>query len=286
MSPKKIIFIYGNCLVKILKEYLNMFLYDNYEIYTFYILDNINTFDKDIFLKTDIFIYQNVSELAFKNDDGKNFTSDKLLALLSTTCLTISFPSVYFSAYFPYNVSPTDVSLLPENIKQYIPNYCFDKTLFNMLIEHPCKSVDEIVTKLNEPDLYTDDFILQNLNITYNNLKTREKKNNIDVKLSDYLLDNCYNTRLCMTTNHPSKEVYSMIINQILKKLNETFGEKIDTVINSINDKMEKVSKPPILKCVSKYFNIIDNPPYYSLNIRFNNLKEYVTFYHKLMSGH
>lgn len=279
-KEKKGIFLYGNCLVKIIAEYIREATGDQYNIQTFYIMDSVGTFNMKALEQCNIFIYQHVSEKALHNQgyseiNTSDFSSENLLKLVPKSCIKISFPSVYFTAYFPKNISQVDFPKeFPYDLKKYVPNYCFDKTLFQLLLKQ--ESVENIVKVIMDPSLYSEKEIKKNLLNTYTNLKEREEYNKVDIPLSDYIFTNCSSTRLCMTTNHPSKEIFQIILQEISKLTD------IDiSCLDFSEDKMEKVGRPPILPSVSTFFGLVDNPPFYSLSHKFDSIEEYVQFFHK-----
>lgn len=280
-------YIYCNCFGKVLQEYLYKIkeFTDIYDIKVYYIMDNPNkTVDLNYLKNTDLFIYQHMSKNAFKEQDADFYCTDFIKKLLPYHCKKISIPSCYFDGYFIDGLSQDN---LPKRLKvskneqgkllcEYFPNYCFNKKLFNMLSSKI--DIDIILEKIQSDNFYNKSEIYNCINSSFNKFSEKEKSNNTDIPITEFLLENYKKKRLFNTTNHPSKYIYQYIIKELFKKLN--FNIIINEDIYDI-DLMKHSGRVPIFNCIINYLDIPKdfNSQYYIENNFFESLKEYITFY-------
>jgi hypothetical protein len=278
----KICYIYANCFGKVLKDYLENISDFNYEIKVFYMMDCISTIDINKIKICDLFIYQHMTTNALTNKTKElctnNFNTNEIVKLLPIYCVQISISSPYYSGYFVNGITQDklkNVNKIDSKHYIYFPNYCFNSILLVMLINN--KSTDEILQVLNNPKLYSKEFIINNAINSLNELKKREVTNNVDIRLSIYIESNFTEYRLFHTTNHPSKYIFNFVIGEIFKKINLS----LPNILNE-KDLMETNQKAPILQCIINTFNLNENefgPPYYIQGNKVDTLLEYILFY-------
>ena len=284
-------YIYANCFGKDLKLYLEQIpeftnIYN--EIHYFYVVDCVSKIDLEAIKNCKLFLYQHVSAEALKDNSGRNldisqYTSDSLVRILPKDAITISFPSPYFTAYFPYGVTLKDIP--NENLRNqypdHFPGYCFNRNLLEKLLQK--EAPQEIANYLNNPTLYSREEILKNVSTTFSNLEYREIKNRIDIPLSGFIRRNYKFKRLFHTTNHPTKIIFEYVIERILSILNIPHSEIILPF-----DNMMKYARVPILSCVKRALELPENEDFngsiYVNGIEIYSLFQYVKFYSDLFS--
>ena len=302
MSCKKQCYIYMNCFGKVLLEYLSA-IPEFASVYTmkiFYMMDSVTDVEMDVLEQCDLFLYQHISLTALtsntKNDVRTNldlslYTTDFIIcSVLPITCQKISVPSVYFSGYFYDSVAQTN---LPVQIKSsrtscgklcadYFPNYCFNAKLLNLAM-NPDISIEQIVTTLTNPQLYSKYDVLKNVETTLNNIKQRESHNKVDICLTEFIQTNFCKTRLFHTTNHPTVVIFEYVINEILKLIGLEFIR-----VTLTEDLMARTARVPILPTVKIALGISENDenfngPYYIHNQQIDTLQEYIEYYVNLL---
>ena len=210
---KKICIIYANCQNELLAEYLSKSALFNqeYSIKRFpahLLIQGKTTIPQHLLKQAKLFIYQPVKEA-----HGKA-SSKYLLDRLSADCQTISFPSLYFTGYFPqYYKNPHKKvikSIYPFGI---IPEG--DINIANILEQE--QNIDKIALQLQDADFYTSEFLINNLNSSLEELARRET--NLDVKVSQFIRDNYQQHRLFYVHNHPTDILGIYIVNKILNQI-------------------------------------------------------------------
>ena len=115
------VFLYGNCQLKIVSQYISDHPdVTDYESKLFYILKDVNEIKSIEHWLTDcdIFIYQNVSESTLKTKDEtlnvSDYTTSKLIERFKfKKCVCL--PSIYFAGYFPEPI-PTQLPIFNKDI--------------------------------------------------------------------------------------------------------------------------------------------------------------------------
>lgn len=282
-------YIYCNCFGKVLQEYLLMIqeFNDIYNIKVFYIMDDPKeTVDIEYLKNTDLFIYQHMSNNAFKKEDGAFYCTESIIKLLPVNSIKISIPSCYFDGYF---IDGINQNQLPKRLKEtkdkndklllceYFPNYCFNKKLFNMLSSN--LPIDILLKNIQSNNFYTKSEIYNCINNSFNRFS--EKESNTDIPLTKFILENYRKKRLFNTTNHPSKYIFQYIVKELFNKLN--FNININEHIYDI-DIMKYAGVVPIFDCTINYLQIPNdfNSNFYVHNHLLESIKDYIIFYKKL----
>ncbi len=209
---KKTCIIYANCQGRLLENYLSKSFTFNqqYSIKRFpvhILMAQGTTAPSQVLKQADLFIYQEVKEI-----HGIH-SSKHLLQKLPANCQRISFPSMYFTGYFPqYCKNPVNKAY-PNYPAGIIPHG--DSNIISMLNQG--KSRSEIIKSISDPDFYTQEFLLNNLQNTLAELIQRE--HNLSIKISEFIKDNYQHYYLFHTHNHPSNILGIYVVNQILKLL-------------------------------------------------------------------
>lgn len=244
------IFYYGNCQLAALSKYIDSIY--KHEIKIFYVLKNVSEIEKleNWLMDCDVFIYQNVKSDALIGNNVENFTSDNLIKKFKFN-KTICVPSIYFSGYFPEPIS-LQFPIFKNNNKllELLPNYTIGYKMWAIL-NLQLKSVD-IFSIISKDDFIHNQVLKDNFINSLYELRIREKNNNVDIIVSDFIEFNYHKSRLFHTTNHPSKYLFIFIVNEILKllKLEDLIQDNFDF------DVMETEKKIFILPCVKKFFQL------------------------------
>ena len=292
-TNENICYCYGNCqadvLCLLLKEH--PLLRDKYTFNHFFVGNSITTIDINLLYKTEIFIYQYVKDTTLKNDDNpdldrKLYTAEYIMEnYLPKTCACISFSSIYFNAYWPCSGSGY---LLDEHRKFSIdfPHFYIQDKLYE-LVQNLNLSENDILEKINDDHFICNNDIQSFFESTCKDLKAREIYNDVDISVSDYLIENFKKKRMMNTLNHPTIDVYDYLINKINEQLqlpatdyvlkNQKFTKIIDNIY-----------KIPIFACVTKHYDLNDSTfdsPFYILDKQFLSRDDfYLYFIRKIRS--
>ena len=211
---KKLCLIYANFQNELIAQYLSRSQHFNqeYRIKIFPVhrlIPQETTIPANVLKQARLFIYQPVN-----NVHGDRSTED-ILSKLPSNCQCISFPSLYFKGYFPqYCQNPVNQVIKPNHPYGVIPSG--DTNIISMLEEG--KSVPEIIERLSDPDFYSEEFLLNNLNETLGELAKCESQ--LSIKVSSFIKDNYQDYYLFHNHNHPTDILGIYVVNQILNLLN------------------------------------------------------------------
>jgi hypothetical protein len=281
-KAKQFCYLYGNCQTKILNCILSdhPIFKDKYIFHNFYVGDSISTLDIDILSKTQLFIYQYVKSHKLNNTDAPNldrtmYTVEYIIQnYLPKTCITISFPSIYFNVYWP-NVSI--IHSESENKPEYLrlqSNVC-------KLIENTNLPEDEILKAINDPYLIADEDIETSYIYCCESLQKRERDNKIDIPISEYLIENFKQFQLFNIFNHPTIYVFNYLTKKICERLQVPYNNYVlDDQKYIINCNM--AYRMPVLPCIMRYFNVNESqfnaPPFYIYGKKFFTDDEYYLY--------
>lgn len=128
---------------------------------------------------------------------------------LKDGAISISFPSAYFDGYFPHLQTLNGMVATLNLVHDYFIVYAYVIGL----------TEKEILSLMQRDDLYprqaSVDLALKSLE----NLRSREEKNKIDVRLSDFIANNYKARKLFNQFNHPKREVFRYLAESILAKI-------------------------------------------------------------------
>jgi hypothetical protein len=258
---KKNCIVYGNCQTEFIKLFLRQipefdrdYTIKHIECHILSI-DDIPELESTI-AQTNLFIYQPVS------DDYKNvpqLSTNYLKGLLPLNSIAISIPSAYFSGYNFEMFKLKTVNDVP--ISKPFPLH--DKNIIQLF--HEGKSVDETVKAITNENFYSEDFVKQNLESTIAELQKREQ--DLDIKISGFIVNNYHKARLFHTINHPSAIIIAYEVQQILKILKINVHKK--AILQLCNQQVLDYFAFPIYSSVAKHLGLQFN---YSPNYAFREL--------------
>ena len=279
-----ICYCYGNCQAKL----LNIFLQDHpvlknkYQFHYYYIGNSITTINIDLLRKTQLFIYQYVKDTTLPHDDAlyldsKQYTVEYIKQnYLPKTCISISFPSIFFDAYWPYMGFLSDAHSMHKNefFDGYVQNKLYE------LVQNANLSETDILNKVDDSHFIFD----FDMNLCYENscknLQIREQVNKVDIPLSSYLIENFKKIQLMNTLNHPTVHVFNYLINKIneLLKLEYTDYLLKDTKYNNFCDATYKI---PIFPCIVRHFGLenCNIGPFYVLTKPFQTRQDFYLYF-------
>tara|TARA_R110001583_G_scaffold17482_2_gene70654 strand:+ start:19782 stop:20696 length:915 start_codon:yes stop_codon:yes gene_type:complete len=167
------------------------------------IKDNTAQYVIDAVSECDLFIYQNVKE---SNVRPKNINSSYLLSIIKSDAKSISIPSIYFDAFFPHlggiNGWPSPLNLLHD----YNVAYCYYIGL----------SVEQTIDVINSNNFYTSKKVYELLENSISSLKEREVFHNLDIKVSNFIINNYRKKYLMHQFNHPTRVLLNFVAESIL----------------------------------------------------------------------
>ncbi|MEL6930513.1 MAG: WcbI family polysaccharide biosynthesis putative acetyltransferase, partial [Cyanobacteria bacterium J06600_6] len=246
---KKICIIYANCQNRLLAECLSKSTLFNQEYLikrfpAHLLIQGKKTIPEQILKKAKLFIYQPVKEV-----HGKA-SSEYILSQLSPDCQTISFPSLYFTGYFPQHYKKPNKrivkSIYPFGI---IPEG--DLNVANMLEQG--QNPNQIIEQLQHQDFYTSEFLRANVDSSLAELARRESS--LDIKVSQFIRDNYQQQRLFYVHNHPTDILGFYITNLILNKINLPQFDTQDLAANPAAGILDN-TQVPIYPSVIKHLQL------------------------------
>jgi len=175
---------------------------------------------------TDVLIYQHIQGDNFHNDIKTN----SLLKHLKPNAIQISFPSLYFDAYFPHLGIMTGLTGPLNLVHDFIIAYCFTKGL----------SSNDILSIIQNEKLYPKKFSLNTTLATIEAIKQRENNNECDIKITNFIQENFNKEKLFNQFNHPKKSVFKYIASKIFKII----GINIDSFVFSEKGHLDVISTP------------------------------------------
>lgn len=169
--------------------------------------------ESGIFRLTDIFFTQDVSK---DNRFWYKFSTEYLITLLRKDCTVITISNLFFMGYFPQYKklkNPSGVNFFRGKILD--STEYMDINILQMIIND--KSDDEIIKEITSPKYYHKEDLITSTKKELELFKNREQ--NIDIKMHDYLEKNWKNYLLFATSNHPTRKVMIEFSIRILNKL-------------------------------------------------------------------
>lgn len=246
---KKFCLIYANSQSDLIAKYLSKSQHFNQEylIKRFSIdllIEKGSRIPDELLKQAKLFIYQPVKDI-----HGDRSTQS-ILNKLPSDCQSISFPSLYFKGYFPqYCKNPVNQVIKPNYSFGVIPHG--DTNIISMLKEG--KNIPEIIERLSNPNFYSPEFLLANLNETLEELARRESQ--LSIKVSSFIKEHYQHNYLFHTQNHPTDIVGVYVVNQILKLLNlPSLGDEL-SIKNPFRGQLENF-QIPVYPSVIKHLNL------------------------------
>lgn len=242
--------IYGNCQTEIIA---NMLEY-NTEFHNRYVLLRVPQihlyrdeeqiqqifYQNAIMQKIDLFIYQNVKE---SNRFSAWLGVNNIMKQMSNNCKRLCIHNIYFDGYFIQYDADDNRYFNNMNHK----DFPYTDGIVHGLIKDK-KNIDEILKLINDTELMPRNEILAKCQESIDNLRQRE--NNVDIPIVDYIEEHYRKEQLFYTYNHPK----SKVIYEYAKRILETLG------INRIDEFTEeelnfefgtlRVNNFPIFPCV------------------------------------
>lgn len=230
IKKKKTCFLYGNCQMGAVYEYLkkNILSYEyDYNI-NFQVLSGEENLHLEKIQNADLFIYQPLK-------GHGEFDTDYIREHhLKPNCHCISFPYIYFLGYYP--------DFFTDKIYPYGSQKIIELVQQGSL-------VGEILIKTKDPNLIPDEYVFEKFHYSMNELRRREQFT--DVKLADFIANNYREHQLFLSVTHPANFLIKELIKQILEKM----GRSASPVDKNSFFKTEFYSKSPtgiIFPCVAK----------------------------------
>lgn len=149
--------------------------------------------------------------LIFMNSHAGEFPSSDIVALIPDTCERICIPSLFFNGYNPeiaYLRQPGSVLFYHDRIMlQYIHD--FDGFKGRLLVDE---------------DFFPESFSKDCVDASLTELAGRERKHNMDVRITDFIAEHYQRHRLFHVMNHPSVALIREVTARILGLLGITLN--------------------------------------------------------------
>ena len=265
---------YGNCQARVLSYLIqkSQYVQSNFRIIELKQVQKIRDEDLDTLIgsiqKLDILVYQKVK------GNSKQSTNN-LLKYTKSSCQKICIPSCYFEGYNP--------ELTKIKINNYPVNNPFTGQLHDIFIlsnylklnnnDNKTIKIDDVFYDLSLYDrLFLDNFFQW----TVKQLRDREEKNKVDIKISPYIINNYKKERLFVDTNHPCPSLYLYIFQEIFNLLQIDVDFEREFTLEDLNEAEhghghQYAIYPSVFKHLNLKFNI-DNT--YQFNNTIFNRKQ------------
>lgn len=178
-------------------------------------------------------------------------SSSKVLTYLSDSCVSFSFPPLYFDGYFPQLEMFQEVKS-PLNL---VHDFFIMKFFLEGASSHDCEKIisdDSLISEKNSKKYFAESIW---------RLENREKLQNIDFPVSNFIRDNALSYKLFNQFNHPRKPVFQYLKTKIFERLGLAGADaEIDWEGPGYLDGI----RCPVLPCMEK-----------NLGVKFLNEKSY-----------
>ncbi len=206
---KKKYTIFGNCQTTALNMYLNenKYFHELYEYQPVKLVHLISKHEveelRETFMQCDLIIYQHIAD----NYHISQLATSRLLVGIDAQF--ISFPSLYFNAYFPH----LDVMNGTTSVLNAVHDY-------NILCGY-LFSIDEnsLFNLIQDETFYSKDLSSKLLENALSELVSREKLYTLDIKVDTFIKNNYKDHRLFHQFNHPSRKIFEYIREEIFSLL-------------------------------------------------------------------
>ncbi len=237
-TSKKIAGILCNCQGEILFQMLlkqKCFLKNYYVLLLpplYYIKEkSISCICEGIFHELDLFIYQFVKPTFYQ----PFFATQNIIPMLKNKCRRICIPDLYFDGYFPqisHIEKPANALLRDLNgdtIFQVRDNF-IERTYEQTKSIRKTKEL--LLSEINSGMVFDNKMIINHWNHAVARMMDAEK--NVDLKISDYLLDHIKKRRLFVAAHNPVNELMYVEIERLMELLDLPFDpfEYRDGIMN------------------------------------------------------
>lgn len=213
---KKLCILHGNCHMAVIKSFLNSCanffnnycIYDNPPIYEM----AEEKFSKEALENCDLFIHQDIRT---DNRYGVELSDEYILKKIK--CKEITVPNLfgYGRIYYPqFKVNSNNQAIANGADKNGM--FPHADTVIDSLSEKKY-DVDSIIEICESKRAFSEDFIISNFKEYMEIIRNRDE--DWDVKVYDYILENYRNTLLFYDVGHPTNEVLQFISYGILDRL-------------------------------------------------------------------
>lgn len=214
---KKIAVIYGNCHIAPIKEGLeNSELFANeYGFYPLHLIQTIYSLggmdlNSCVFEYCSLFIHQDIRN---SNKFGYEYSSESLLKRVNPKACVIAIPNLYG---LPKWMFPQIDKLLPEKRIRGQAYFSFRDKFIEAMYEKGC-SISYICEQIKMGDLITPVELENEYNKFIEKINRRQRK--WDIKICDWIDQAKTSSQLFYDINHPTNEVISYIVYQVLNIL-------------------------------------------------------------------
>lgn len=219
IGNKKLAILYGNCHMKILKEYLenNLTFSEIYKI-RLYIICEIEKDELDDACVGALrdFCRLLITQDIRKENSQKMPSADQIISKAGKWCRCIKIPNVF------------NVNLFFPQIKAVYGDENIIKLNRNK------NDIQEIINSIENEDVYDAEMIQKNFRKQIEKLYMRERK--CDIVISDYILENYQTKQLFYEPYHPTNDLICEKGRRIIKLLKLEIDESVP-VRNAIDDR-------------------------------------------------
>ena len=155
---------------------------------------------------TDLFIHQPIAQT---NSRPSELTSAHLAEQIHKNAQRISFPSLYFDGYFPHLKTFNRINSVLNLVHDYFIAYLYATGRDQL----------ETLQIIHRSKLYPKALSEGLLERSLQNLQQREKAENTDIQVTDFIKENYKKEKLFFQFNHPNRTVLNYIAESIMKQI-------------------------------------------------------------------
>lgn len=246
----------------IVKAYLQT-LYEFNEIYYIYHVPSIfllkEEIDENLLKHCNLYIHQDIRK---ENGIGYIFSDEYIEMKLSKDVINITIPNLFGLGFgfFP-QAGPNPRNRVYKKSKNGLFPHGDKNLNFYIEFEESKGGEEVLIEKLKAQDFYSKDEVLTIFQKYISKIRQREE--NWDVKILDFILENYCNFKLFYDPGHPTNIVMVEIVKRILKLLGLPYDD-----LNEITYQMDSY-ECPIYRSVSKALNL----KYEDINLRKQGMK-------------
>ncbi len=228
VGERQLVILYGNCQTHAMTNLLS----NNQEFRQKYVVCEMPKLwleeDKEKFTllaesgllsHVDYFFTQQVRS---ENRFGYMASTEYMISLLSDRCKVITITNLCFMGYFPQYLPMfhSDTEMMRVDFlegKVLNTGRFIDHEILKLIVQG--YSDEEIINRISLPDYFKAEEVKAEIEKEWEQFALREEKENVDIKMSEWLQAHYYKKLLFVTQNHPTKEALLEFARRILSVL-------------------------------------------------------------------
>lgn len=214
---KKMVYLHGNCHMDVIEACLDSSgkFRKEYAIYPAARVCMNQPINTDILEDMDIWIHEDIQK---NNRFGYEFSDEYLGRFMTEDVVEIIMPHLYGlgGGFFPYAKEWNNKNTALLNGADRTSMFPRRDALIEQCLENNM-GLEQICSYVQENDIVSGEYILENFNVYINKIQQREKY--WDIKISDFILEHYRSEKLFYDDGHPTNVLLEKISADILQIL-------------------------------------------------------------------